>query len=172
MYLGGEFGGDPNCFDAYQASTFYAVDRLCSMKKLFSQIDKPSIILFDRYSQSNMIHQAGKIKDKEEREKFLSWVDNFEFEILKLPRVDSVVFLDVPVEISYRLANAREQLKIGAVYSVDIHEADKQHLEDSYKAAKDVASKFGWCVVDCVDADGRLRTPSEVHNKIKEVLGI
>ena len=31
------------------------------------------IILVDRYTTSNMIHQAGKIEDREEREKFLNF---------------------------------------------------------------------------------------------------
>ena len=77
MYLSGEFGDDPNVLDAYQASTLFAADRICKMTKLLPQLKPDAIILFDRYVQSNMLHQAGKIQGRKERENFIRWVDDF-----------------------------------------------------------------------------------------------
>ena len=163
MYLAGEFGDAKNGFDSYQGSSLYAVDRLCTMAKLKDFYKDGGIIIFDRYVQSNMIHQAGKIKDEKERDKFLEWVDDFEFEKLKLPRPDLIIFLDLPLEISQRLANQRKTLKNGK--AKDIHESEKSHLQDAYNAGKYVAKKYGWTVIKC-DKDGDIRSIEDIHKDI------
>jgi dTMP kinase len=167
MYLGGEFGEAAECFDAYQASAMYAVDRMCTMKKLMAGLTQDTVIIFDRYTQSNMIHQAGKIKGEEELDRFLEWLDKLEFETMRLPRPDKVIFLDVPVEVSYKITTAREQMKIGEAWTYDIHERDKRHLVDSYLAGKYVAQKYGWDVINCAAAAGELKSIDEIHALIK-----
>jgi len=167
MYLGGEFGDNADCFDAYQASAMYAVDRMCTLKKLLRDLTQNTIIIFDRYVQSNMIHQAGKIKDEHKVDEFLEWLENLEFETLKLPRPDKVIFLDVPVEISHKIAMAREQMKIGEAWEYDIHERDKKHLVDSYLAGKYVADKQGWEVIGCNDGM-ELKSIDEIHDLIRK----
>ena len=170
MYLGGEFGEKADCFDAHQASALYAVDRMCTMKKLLESLEKETIIIFDRYVQSNMIHQASKIEDEQEIDEFLEWLDNLEFEVLKLPRADKVIFLDVPVEVSYKITTAREQMKIGEAWSYDIHERDKKHLVDSYLAGKYVAQKYGWDVINCAAKEGEMKSIDAIHEMIKKVV--
>lgn len=169
MYLGGEFGETATCLDAYQASSLYAVDRLCTMKQIYKGLDKDTIIIFDRYSQSNMMHQAGKIKDVRALDKFLDWVNELEFVSLKLPRVDKVIFLDVPVEISHKISNMRESQKTGN--RVDIHERDKNHLADAYRAAMHVAKRFDWTIIPCVTKSGELKSIDEIHELIKREVG-
>lgn len=164
MYLGGEFGDKATCLDAYQGSSLYAVDRLCTMKKLINELSKPTYIILDRYVQSNMIHQAGKIKDSAELDKFLDWVDNHEFDILKLPRANKVLFLDVPPAVSTKIAQARTEQKTGN--KKDIHEKDTKHLEDAYRSAHYVAKKFNWEVVNCLDKNGNLDTREAIFKKI------
>ena len=170
MYLGGEFGEKADCFDAYQASAMYAVDRMCTMKKLIESLEKETIIIFDRYVQSNMIHQASKIEDEQEIDEFLEWLDTLEFGTLKLPRADKVIFLDVPVEVSYKITTAREQMKIGEAWEYDIHERDKKHLVDSYLAGKYVAQKYGWDVINCSSKSGELKSIDDIHEMIKKVV--
>ena len=114
MYLGGQLCKSASELDAKQTSVLFAVDRLCTyMKELKEHYEAGGIIILDRYTQSNMLHQAGKIHDRYERDKFLDWLDKFEFEELKLPRADKVIFLDVPPEVSMRLAHERSNLKAG-----------------------------------------------------------
>ncbi|MCL2587172.1 MAG: thymidylate kinase [Firmicutes bacterium] len=169
-YLSGELGLSADCLDPYQASILFAADRVCTMKQIYSKLEKPTTIILDRYVQSNMTHQAGKIKDREDLDKFLDWLDDFEFGVLKLPRVDKVVFLDVPVDISFRLSQERGQLKIGEAFTQDIHEADKQHLLDTYNAAMHVAKKYGWSVINCIDAEGNLKSVKAIHELVKQSL--
>ena len=168
MYLGGELCENASDLDAYQTSSLFAVDRLCTyMKDLKSHYDAGGIIILDRYTQSNMLHQAGKIKDLTERDKFLNWLDRFEFEELKLPRADNVIFLDVPPEVSMRLAHERGELKAGT--KQDIHEKDSKHLIDAYNSGKYVASKYNWTVVDCVKND-YLKSIDDINNEIYNII--
>ena len=82
MYLSGEFGENAKDVNAYIASTFYAADRYATFQKEYKKFyDDGGIILADRYTTANMIHQAGKISDKVERKKFLEWLFNFEFNL-------------------------------------------------------------------------------------------
>ena len=164
MYLSGELCENAKDIDAYQSSALFAVDRLCTMLKYKEFLEDGGILVLDRYVQSNMTHQAGKIKDKKERDNFLKWLDEFEFETLKLPRPDLVLFLDVPVEVSQKLANTRHGLKNGE--KKDIHESDKTHLTDAYNAAKYVSKKFGWSEINCIDKEGNLKSIQEIHNLI------
>ena len=120
-------------------------------------------IVFDRYVQSTMLHQAAVIDDKAELDKFLSYVEEYEFGTLKLPKPDLVVFLDVPVEFSKKLADARESYKTGN--KKDIFEEDVEHLNKAYNAGKYVANKFGWIVINCVE-NGKLLSIDEISNKI------
>jgi len=164
MYLSGELSKDASGLDAYQSSALYAVDRLCTYQKdLKTFYENGGIIVFDRYVESNMLHQAGKIHNTHERDKFLDWLNNFEFNELKLPRANQVIFLDVPPEVSIKLANARPDLKVGK--SKDIHEQDPQHIFDAYNAGKYVANKYNWSVINCMDSQ-RLKSIEEISNEV------
>lgn len=76
MYLKGDFGRDPSDVNPYAASLFYAVDRFASYRmKWKSFYEKGGIIIADRYTTSNMVHQMTKYEDAEKREEFLSWLE-------------------------------------------------------------------------------------------------
>ena len=99
MYLSGEFGDDPKQISPYIASTFYAADRYATYKKDFEEYYKRGgIILADRYTTSNMVHQAGKIDDEQEREKFINWLFDLEFNLYGIPKPTEVFFLNMPTE--------------------------------------------------------------------------
>ena len=61
MYLGGEFGLKPTDVNAYAASAFYAVDRYASYKKVWGEwYEQGGVVVSDRYTTSNAVHQASK----------------------------------------------------------------------------------------------------------------
>ena len=164
MYLKGEFGKHADDVDAYAASTFYAVDRYASFKMKWKQFyDAGEIILADRYVTSNMVHQAVKIINEIERNKFLDWLDDFEYVKLKLPRPDLVIFLDMPPAISEKLIKERHR--------EDIHEKDFDYLHRCYYSYKELANKFNWVTINCSDGKNP-RTIEEIHNDIIKVVNI
>ncbi len=167
MYLNGEFG-DIGCLDAYQANSLYAVDRLCTMMGLKDHIENGGSIVFDRYVESTMLHQAALIENQEERDKFLDYVNDFEFGKLKLPKPDLVIFLDVPVEVSKKLADSRGEYKSGN--KKDILEQDISHLTKAFNSGKYVANKYGWTQISCLNESGNLKSIEEISNDIFEVV--
>lgn len=169
MYLSGEFGEDPKQISPYIASTFYAADRFATYKKEFEEYyQNGGIILADRYTTANMVHQAGKIEKEEEREKFINWLFDLEFNLYGIPKPTEVFFLNMPTAIAQELMKNREN-KFSHTQEKDIHERNSKHLEESYRAACSVSQKYSWYEIQCAP-NGKLKTVEEIHEEIyKEV---
>ena len=162
MYLGGEFGSKPSDVNAYAASAFYAVDRYASYKKVWGDwYEKGGLILSDRYTTSNAVHQASKEPEEKQRE-FLAWLYEFEYDRLGLPRPDLTVYLDVPTEYTEQLMRSREA---ATGTHADIHEQDLDYLTTCRKTGKAAAEFYGWTVIQCV-RDGKMRSIEDIHEEI------
>ena len=162
MYLRGEFGSKPSDVNAYTASAFFAVDRYASYKKVWGQwYENGGLVLSDRYTTSNAVHQASK-ESGEEQGKFLSWLYDFEYDKLGLPCPDLVIYLDVPTELTEGMMRKREsQTNTNA----DIHEKDLQYLRICRQTGLQAAEYYGWYVVHCAK-DGAMRTIEDIHPEI------
>lgn len=168
MYLNGDFGNEAKEISPYIASTFYAGDRYASFKMYYEGfMNNGGVVIADRYTTANMIHQAGKIHDKNERENFLKWLWDYEFGLYKLPIPDLVFFLDVPVEFNEKLMSNREN-KDGVRQTKDIHERDKKHLLDSYNNAIELVDRYSWTRINCIKG-GKLRTIEDINNEIFDI---
>lgn len=153
MYLKGDFGKDPSDVSPYIASTFFTVDRYASYKKDWEEFYKSGgIIISDRYTTSNMVHQASKFFSKEEKDKFLDWLWDFEFNLYSLPVPDKVFFLDMPVKYTQQLTLNRKN-KITGEKEKDIHESNMKYLEMTYENGIYIADKYGWEKIQCIKGD-------------------
>lgn len=162
MYLNGEFGENPNDVNAYAASTFYAVDRYASYQRVWkTDYAAGGLILSDRYTTSNAVHQGGKLEGSA-REEFFSWLYDLEFNRMGLPKPDLVLWLDMPVEISETLMRRRES---DTGTKADIHERDDGYLRKCCEVARQAADYFGWTRVSCV-RDGALRSIEDIHEEL------
>lgn len=167
MYLNGEFGTDPQAVNAYATSVFFAVDRFASFRTDWhSFYEDGGIIIADRYVTSNLVHQAGKIEDVAEKERYIQWLSHLEYDIFGLPRPDCVIFLDMPPAYSLRLRQQRNTLKQGLTH--DIHEEDQGYLYQAYENATAIAQHQAWHVINCV-ADYEIRTIEEIHQEIMQI---
>ena len=167
MYLGGEFGKDPNAVNAYAAGAFYAVDRYASYKTGFEDFYKNGgLVIADRYTTSNMIHQASKLESG--KDEFAEWIMNYEYELLGLPRPDKVIFLNMPTDVAVKLMQNRINKATGEEKK-DIHEKDIAYLKATYAEAMRLAKKLGWSVVNCSDGENP-RDILEIHEDILGVL--
>jgi dTMP kinase len=156
-YLRGEFGTAKEV-GPYRASLFYALDRYAAKQKLERWLKEGRIIIANRYVSSNQIHQAGKIKDKKELQRYLRWLDDLEFVKLGIPRPDVVLFLNVPPSIGQQLVDKKKQRSyLSKGTKRDIHEADMQHLLDSYHRACSLVKKYAyWKDIPCTNTKGIL----------------
>lgn len=167
MYLNGEFGTDPQAVNAYATSVFFAVDRFASFRTDWhSFYEDGGIIIADRYVTSNLVHQAGKIENTAEKERYIQWLSHLEYDIFGLPRPDCVIFLDMPPAYSLRLRQQRNTLKQGLTH--DIHEEDQGYLYQAYENATAIAQHQAWHVINCV-ADYEIRTIEEIHQEIMQI---
>ncbi|MDD2573617.1 MAG: thymidylate kinase [Bacillota bacterium] len=167
MYLDGKFGSDPEAIDPYIVSPMYTLDRYCSYIDGWGNfLRSGGLVIADRYTTSNMVHQASKIDDPDRRDKYLDWLWDFEYGIYKLPVPDLVVFLDVPPGISRRLL-----IKRSDGHKRDIHEGDFEYLEKTYANALYIAKKYNWQRVQCMDGAGReFLTVREIHAKVYDAV--
>ena len=162
MYLGGEFGTDPSDVNAYAASAFYAVDRYASYKKDWGQwYEQGGLIVSDRYTTSNAVHQTSK-EPAEKQGEFLKWLYEFEYDRLGLPSPDLVIYLDVPTAFTEQLMRHREQ---ETNTKADIHEQNTQYLATCRETGRTAANFYGWSVIQCV-RDGKMRSIEDIHQEI------
>lgn len=167
MYLNGDFGNNAEDIDPKVASTFYAVDRYATYKKEYEEFyNNGGIILADRYTTSNMVHQAGKIADDEERKKFLDWLWDFEFNLYGLPVPTEVFFLNMPTEYALKLMENRKN-KITNKDKKDIHERNPEHMKNAYMEACKLSKKYNWEEIKCIK-DEEIRSIDDIHEEIYE----
>ena len=164
MYLRGDFGKNADDVDAYIASTFFTADRYASFKTEWEEFYRSGgIVIADRYTTSNMVHQASKM-EIEERDKYLDWLEDYEYNLFKIPRPDEVIFLNVPVDYSIKLMENRKN-KFTGEDEKDIHESDKNYLRKTYNNSLYIADKYNWKRVECVENE-QLRTIEDISNEI------
>ena len=162
MYLSGEFGSKPTDVNAYAASAFYAVDRYASYKKVWGKwYEDGGLIVSDRYTTSNAVHQASK-ETGENQAEFLKWLYEFEYDKLGLPRPDLTIYLDVPTDFTEQMMRRREA---DTNTSADIHEQDLEYLATCRRTGKAAAEFYGWNVIQCVK-DGNMRSIEDIHEEI------
>ena len=166
MYLGGAFGDDPEAVNAYAASTFYAVDRYASYQRVWKDYYQGGgLVVSDRYTTSNAVHQGSKVPEGE-RAEFFRWLYDLEYDRMGLPRPDLVVLLDMPVELSEQLMRKREQ---STGTQADIHERDEDYLKKCRDVALHAAKYYGWQTVSCAK-DGAIRSVEDIHEEVYAIV--
>ena len=166
LYLGGAFGTDPGDVNAYTASTFYAVDRFASYRDDWGKIyENGGLILSDRYTTSNAVHQGCKLPD-DELPDFFNWLADLEYVKMGLPRPDLVIYLDVDIETATRRMRRREAKNNT---QADIHEKDTAYLERCLRTAGMAAEHYGWVRIP-YKKDGAEREADEKNAEIYSVV--
>ena len=165
MYLAGAFGEDAMKVNPYPVSTMYAIDRYASFKTDWEKFyNEDGIIVTDRYVTSNMVHQASKIKDLDEKKQYLNWLEDLEYEKMGIPRPDLVIFLNMPTEMAVKLMAERKN-KITGEEKKDIHERDKEYLKESHVNACKIANTYNWKEIKCSDGE-RIKTIEEIGEEV------
>ena len=174
MYLNGEIKENAQDITPKAASAFYAVDRYITYKREIEPVylAKESVIVFDRWVESNIIHQGAKvidgIKDAAERRVallfFAGWLGDLEYEDFDVPKPDKTIYLNVPIEHTIKLRSERLN-KITGGEKQDIHEANTSHLINASEAGNIAARVFDWEVIQCVK-DGEMRSIEDIAEEI------
>ncbi len=172
-YLGKESIGKPlfeegaSNVDYKVASLYFAADRRYNyLKKLKNILNSGKTIILDRYVESNMAHQGGKILDNQERYNAYEFLHTLEYALLELPKPDMTLFLYMPYEYSIKLRNNRSE-------KPDQHESDMDHLKHAEQAYLELENIYKFERINCVE-EGIIKTPeeisNEVYNKVKKII--
>jgi dTMP kinase len=164
--------GDFLHIDPRIGSTLYALDRYEMSPVIREWLSEGKIVIADRFTSSNQIHQGGKIRDVAERAEFMAWLEKMEYEVLDIPRPDAVIYLRVPVAISARLLAEKREAKNRMLPEgeKDTVERDEEYVERSYASAETLAEGEGnWHMIDCVAGEG-IRTPHDINEEVFAVV--
>ena len=162
MYLGGQFGQNPGDVNAYAASTFFAVDRFASFKQDWGSFyAQGGILVADRYTTSNAVHQCSKLPE-DQWDEYLQWLFDFEYRLMGIPEPDAVIYLKVDPEVSQKLMTGRYH---GDEAKKDIHEGNLDYLNRSRMAANYCSRKLGWQELECCDETG-MRSIEAIQSEI------
>lgn len=168
MYLAGEFGKEANDVNPFVASTFYAVDRFASFKTKWKDFyETGGIVVADRYTTSNMVHQMVKYDDVNERTEFLDWLETLEFTQFGLPKPDVVCLLDVPLSVTKALM-AKRTNKTGG-QTGDIHEKDFEYLKRCHAAYDELVKRYDWKRIQCTKNE-EMRTIEDIHDDVYRII--
>lgn len=159
-YLGKSFflEGASNV-DAKVASLLYAADRRYNMGMINDYLNDGYDLIIDRYVESNMAHQGGKIENIEERKKLYQDLYYLEYGFLGLPKPNVIIFLHVPVLKTIELLNKRAEKK-------DDVEADFNYLMKAEKTYLELAALHNYQVIECVDNNNELRSINDINDDV------
>lgn len=155
--------------DPKVSSLYYAADRKYNINKIITLLNEGNNVILDRYFYSNMAHQGGKIKDKDERYKMYNWILDLEVNLLELPIPDIKIFLHVPNEVSNKLKEKRNVDE-----SLDENESDNQHLILAETAYLEVADFCNFKKIECTKNNQILKIEEIndiIYNYLKDLIG-
>lgn len=163
--------GDFVHLDPKIASILYALDRFEEAPRIKQALAEGAVVLTDRFTSSNQIHQGGKIRDEREREAFLIWLDGLEHATLNIPQPDAVIYLRVPLELSHKLLSEKRAKKNeNAVGDRDVVEQDEAYMKNSRETAEWLSTRqSNWHTVDCAKG-GEMRAREDIHEDVYKVV--
>ena len=156
------FGNSVSKLDPKVAALYYAADRLYNINEINRLLNNGVNVILDRYVESNMGHQAGKLKTKNEKLDMMNWLEKLEYDLLELPKPDLVIFLFMPYQYTIELRNKRGEV-------ADEVEKDVDYLQNAEQTYSMMAEKFNYDVVYCVK-DDIIRTIDEISDDVYSIV--
>lgn len=162
QYLNGVYGSSQEV-GPYTASLFYALDRYEASTGIRQALKQGKIVLCNRFTGSNMAHQGTKFNHPEERRGFYIWLDNLEFQLLRVPRPTKNIVLRIDANYAQQLVDQKEARSY-TDKKRDLHEADLNHLQRSIEVYDELCELFpkDFQRLDCI-RDNRLLEIETVH---------
>lgn len=162
-FLNGRFGALDEVHP-FLASLLYAGDRFESRDHVKSMMESNQIVIFDRYIASNIAHQGAKLNG-DERTEFIRWIEQIEYDIYQMPRLDRTILLDLPA------SNAQELVaeKAARTYTdkvADLQEADQSYLANVRQVYLQLAEQdSNWIKIESLKAE-QLRSIEDIGDEI------
>lgn len=154
----------------YFASLPFALDRNTSKKAIQTYLDEGKLVVANRYVSSNLAHQGSKIEDETERNEFISWLEELEYSIHKIPKPDLHILLHVPWQKAKELTHHKDKRSYLNGQKTDIQEVDDNHRIKTEQLYHYLArTNNSWRTIECVKNDTIL-SKDIIHNSIINIL--
>ena len=171
-YLNGAYGMSADDVSPKQASLCYAMDRFHTFKA-YNEVKKAlasedAILLSDRYTTSNILYQSTKAKSQDEVYELIDWICELEYGVLQIPEPDIVIMPYVEIEKNIAMMRNRNIIANAQANNMqrDIHEQDLEYLRRVHATSEIIAQRMGFDIINCMDENGQLRTPENIHEEI------
>jgi dTMP kinase len=163
--------------DPLLASLPYAADRYVTTQKVINPaLASGTTFVFDRYVWSNLVHQAAKLPNQEQRDEYQRRLFLLEFGYFNLPRPDQTIILHLPEPIRQaRVLKRREEdlakggTGQGQVGKTDIHEQNDAYMARVAAMYLEYSRREGWTTLDCVE-NGCELGPDEVAERAYQLI--
>lgn len=167
--IGGPYLGKPSITEGWfpegatnvdpkVACLYFAADRKYDSKRIKDKLEEGYNVILDRYVYSNMGHQAGKLKDKKERNEMYEWLEKLEFDLLELAVPDIKIFLHMPYKSALELRKGRTE-------EADQHELSKEHLVHAENSYIEIASKYNFYTINCTN-NNEIKSIQQINDLI------
>ena len=134
---------------------YTAADRKYNIKKIEEYLNNDYIVVINRYTSSNMANQGSKYEDSEDRFYMYQWIDKLEYWLLKLPKPDYTILLNMPYKYNNQLS-----------FDLTNEDSKQERVLESYL---ELAGLYNWDIINCIDED-KEKTIDEIHEEIMELL--
>ena len=134
---------------------YTAADRKYNIKKIEEYLEDDYIVVINRYTSSNMANQGSKYNDSEDRFYMYQWIDKLEYWLLKLPKPDYTILLNMPYKYNNQLS-----------FELTNEDSKQERVLESYL---ELAGLYNWDIINCIDED-KEKTIDEIHEEIMELL--
>lgn len=151
------------CVDPITSSLFYAADRRYNLPVIEKAMEEYEVVVLNRYTYSNMAHQAGKIENSSERTFMFQLLEHLEFNVCKLPRADKVIFLHVPYENALELKKQRKE-------KPDQLESVEKHLKDAEETYLQLADYYNFETIQCTDESNKMKSIERIHEEVFKIV--
>lgn len=144
-----------NNLDPEVVCLYTAADRKYNSKKIKEYLDKDYIVVLNRYTSSNMAHQASKYNNADDRFYMYQWIDKLEYWLLKLPKPDCTILLKMPYNYIKQVT-----------FNLDNEDNEPNKV---FKAYLELSELYNWDVIECVK-DNNIKDITRIHQEIIEIL--
>ena len=134
---------------------YTAADRKYNIKKIEEYLNNDYIVVINRYTSSNMANQGSKYEDSEDRFYMYQWIDKLEYWLLKLPKPDYTILLNMPYKYNNQLS-----------FDLAKDNSKQERVLESYL---ELAGLYNWDIINCID-ENKEKTIDEIHEEIMELL--
>lgn len=167
-YLNGEFG-DQNSISPYLIAPLYAIDRAHAKDEIYDWLKEGNTVIADRYMMSNLAFRSASL-DLKQVDEYLEWNNELEYNVLKIPREDVVVFLYAPLDFVWQKLDQKRKGREYTASKRDIHEKDYNYLKEVEKRYLYLTKKYKHIIkIDCVK-NKKLRSIEDIHFEILKKL--